>query len=518
MKKFHLTDIKLTLIFIIGVIIFQFVDYFSQENFQMGFGAEYVNVAQSILTGKGYGNPFPMDSGPTAWTLPVLTYLIAFAFSLFKTSTVTFFFLTFLKFTTYFFTFYLILKVFRLSEIKVYPILFLLIFLFYFLFSPSEHFRRINDLWISIFVLTAFIYAFLHFMKTGSQKSMVLLIISCFFAPMINPGFALGIMAVLFVSLLLKGFFILRKDKTNYHQSGSTDFFKLIKEAPLQYFGKISLGIVAFFLAITIWSIRNYSTFKEFIPLKSNMWFEFYMTNIVDPNGQLSTSTIYRIHPFLNKQVNSEISAMGELPWMAKYETLSKTYLEGNFGDYKQKVLYRLFNAFIFMESDKDDIHAGNPALYSEQDREKLISENLISYIDYSWISLYMSDDEFLQTLEKLGIEEQQKIFADWKNATALLEKQTFRPDYLVRSIFMSIIPLLAFLFLFIYKKTRANPILIISMIVYLTYLVPYILISHQMRYQRPLFVLQIIVVYMVVYVILANLEPRVSQYFSKKK
>jgi hypothetical protein len=48
-----------------------------------GFGWEMGRIAQSLVLGQGYANPFNGPSGPTAWTPPLYPLLIALSFKLF---------------------------------------------------------------------------------------------------------------------------------------------------------------------------------------------------------------------------------------------------------------------------------------------------------------------------------------------------------------------------------------------------------------------------------------------------
>src|SRR6266478_9155547 len=62
------------------------------------FAQETGNIAYSLVTGKGFSNPFRRDTGPTAWLTPVYPFLVAAAFKLFGIFTVpSFFFLVFLN-------------------------------------------------------------------------------------------------------------------------------------------------------------------------------------------------------------------------------------------------------------------------------------------------------------------------------------------------------------------------------------------------------------------------------------
>lgn len=47
----------------------------SDGNFHLG--AEYDEIARAIRSGRGFSDPFKVESGPTAWMAPVLPYVLA---------------------------------------------------------------------------------------------------------------------------------------------------------------------------------------------------------------------------------------------------------------------------------------------------------------------------------------------------------------------------------------------------------------------------------------------------------
>ena len=51
------------------------------------FGYEYGNIAEAIIQGAGYANPFGSDSGPTSWMPPLYPLLLAAIFYLFGAKT-----------------------------------------------------------------------------------------------------------------------------------------------------------------------------------------------------------------------------------------------------------------------------------------------------------------------------------------------------------------------------------------------------------------------------------------------
>src|SRR4051794_14231964 len=46
-------------------------------NMNQHLGAEYINIAEAMVAGKGFANPFKDDTGPTAWMPPVLPTILA---------------------------------------------------------------------------------------------------------------------------------------------------------------------------------------------------------------------------------------------------------------------------------------------------------------------------------------------------------------------------------------------------------------------------------------------------------
>ncbi len=47
------------------------------------FGFESGRIAKAIATGEGFSSPFPYETGPTAWLMPLYPYLLAFIFRVF---------------------------------------------------------------------------------------------------------------------------------------------------------------------------------------------------------------------------------------------------------------------------------------------------------------------------------------------------------------------------------------------------------------------------------------------------
>jgi len=189
----------LTLFFFVSGYIF-YSHY--RTNFSISFGAEYGAIAQTMMEGKGYSNPFYFESGPTAWMLPVLVYLIFFVISVFGNGYLGFIILTGVKLLCYVLALYMAIKFLRIEKDIEHLILFLLLFFLYFVFSPYENFGMIIDLWLIVFVEMSFLYAFIAYHQTHHTRYFIYLLGVLFLIPLLSPGFALASATIVLLYIL----------------------------------------------------------------------------------------------------------------------------------------------------------------------------------------------------------------------------------------------------------------------------------------------------------------------------
>lgn len=479
------------LLIILQIFYIAFSDKFNIN--ELNFGAEYSRVAVSVYNGQGFGNVWG-DTGPSAAVSPFLVYLLVGTFYIFGLKSLgAFFFLTLIKHICLALSFYLLLQVIQSFKIKLSYYLYFLVWIVFILFSPSQNFIKISDLWMSAFILSIFIYAAAKYFQSGGSDGKLLLILFFLFAPIINPSIALAAFGSFFLTfgyLLLPLVFSFFKPG---RKSNSNDLFNNIS---LRIITKDTLTFAfAFLFFISLWSVRNYTTFGKFIPTKSNMWLEFYLSNVVDTDGQLSFSTSFRGHPLNHADLNAEMIRIGEIAYIERYQQYSHEYLESDFDSYKEKVLYRLYNAFIFMENDMDaeDIDF---AVINKGDLLKL-NDKRLTY-GGQWISLFYDEIEMQQILNEIKIDDKNSVIQDWKKAKEKFEGKKHSIPNIVRSITMSLIPIICMILLAFNATVRRNPVFMLSVILYIIYLLPYVLISHQIRYQRPLFILQILFIFLI--------------------
>lgn len=459
------------------------------------FGYEFAKVATSILNGNGYGNPWGGNSGPTAAVLPALVYLHYIAFLFFGKSLTTYILLSILKFAALAITYYYILLSFKLNNIRINYLIYSCLFLLFISFSPTFFFKHTGDLWIYIFLVAWYLYSQSHYFLGNRKKGRINLIIFCLVSPMINPAIALAGLSVFGIYYIL---FTYQQNK-----AVNANIFQNFNKAFLgrNFFIHIKTLIIfpiAFSITIFIWSYRNYIIFETFIPTKSNLWMEYYNTNMCDEDGLLSYSTVLLYHPTGNDSVFNEFAKKGEIVLMKEYEALGRLHRKAYRDVYHKKTLNRLINAFVFTKYDLDVAESTSKGSYSQEDKEILINNKLL--VSKYWVCLDLSEDEFKTIISSVPLESKEMVYDDWNKA----RKQYYRKRSSIRTIFrglmMGIVPTLSMIFLLLFSKSRNNLLILSSVIFYVVYIIPYILFSHQLRYQRPLFVIHLVLIYCLVY------------------
>ncbi len=478
-------DLYATLVVFTLMIVFQVIAIIVKEDFNYLFGVEYGNIATSMLSGNGFSNPFyPVETGSTAWVTPMLVYVIYGAFLVFGISVKAFVFLSILKFASYALTFYILLKVLEQVKIKINYFILVVIYLLYFLFSPSDNLNSIHDFWLVQLFVSIFLFSLLK-VYYDNTKYMILLSITIFVTPFANSILALAFLIVSGLVIFIIPLFSIIK----------TNGLKGIVINSKSKFVRVFALSLVFGLSVSIWSVRNYIVFDKFIPTKSNMWFEFYMSNIVDSDGQLSWGTLVREHPFLIAELRVEIRMQGEVNWMESYHAKGLSYLKNNTSDYFNKVANRLFNACIFIENDDDRMSSANYHLFSDSDKLELNQNRL--FHKNEWTVLCYSENDILNIIEQSKIEDKELVFKDWEMARLKYIQRKYSIPNIVRGLFMAGVPSICIFLLLFFRKIRRNPLFFVTVTMYILYLIPYVLISHQIRYQRPLFLLQVVLVYL---------------------
>ena len=292
------------------------------------FPLEHSNVAYSLASGTGYSNPFSIASGPTAWVPPGIPFTYAGAvrlahllgiderapivgINLLAAVSAAFLILRFC------------IGAWTLSS----RLAFATVFLGYGILDP--------DFLVSTGPLTAAASALLLAgLADACRRPQGVVPWAMIFGAnallaVIHPGLALaGALACLVAGIAqmrAKGF-------------GPANFIR----SPLV---AAAAGIAVF---SGPWTIRNYLVFHQWIPSKSNGYFELVLSQRETDNGVLSEASLLVGHPSTNPRLLAEYARLGESGFLAPYKEEAREILRGDLKRYCIFSLDRLIDAIGF--------------------------------------------------------------------------------------------------------------------------------------------------------------------------
>ena len=281
------------------------------------FGFEMGQIARSIVTGHGFGNPYRANTGPTATIPPLFPYLFAGVFAVFGVFTKSAA-MTMIGLDSLF------------SSLTCIPIY----------FAAKRSFGPRQAVW------AAWIWAFYPYSIYFAAGEMwdrclgALLVTLVFLMALrlenssgiggwLGVGFVAGVAAlvnpvVLGVLPFLAGWACWR-----LHRQG--------KKWGVQA-GAMALVII---VVISPWLIRNYRVFHQPVFLKDNFWLEFSIGNVGNTLHWWNGS----IHPTNTAAEMEEYQTLGELDYMAEKRSEGLTYVEAHPGIF----LWRSVRRFIYV-------------------------------------------------------------------------------------------------------------------------------------------------------------------------
>jgi Dolichyl-phosphate-mannose-protein mannosyltransferase len=268
------------------------------------FYQETGSIAASLAAHKGFSNPLPKDTGPTAWLAPVYPLLVAASFKLFGIRSLhSFYFLVFLNIlfaSAVCVPIYLVGK--RVQSIAAGSIAAWLWALF-----PGAimiPFEWIWDTSLSVLLSVVILWTTLEIADSRKWRDWCAYGLLWGFALMTNP--ALG-------SLLP---FLL-----------GWSAYRARKGAQLRLSAALSRAVAAAGLTILCcvpWTIRNYTVFHRFIPFRSNFPFELYIGN----NENYATEHPRFPAPFTKEREMVRFVHMGEIPFMDEEMRKAKLFIQ----------------------------------------------------------------------------------------------------------------------------------------------------------------------------------------------
>ncbi len=421
------------------------------------FGSEYGWIADSLARGEGFSNPFGEPTGPTAWMPPGYVWMMALVFKIFgPLSQASAVFLLLLKAVGLSLAVYLLVQAARAYGLENRERL---------AWSMGVAFiggswwvsGELFDRWTSILLTGAFLVVLAR----------------------ARHGVLVGALAPLFQPVLAFGFAVVLL----WRRREGTWVWKVL---------------AALLLTSLCWSVRNLIAVGAPYPIKSNAAFEFYMSNALDQDGILSSSTLQRFHPSHSQNAAAEeYRNLGEREFLLLYRKRSLELVLESPLMVLRKITARLRNTLVWLEP-LNDISFVSPRV-DERDQRVLINAGLLrstAYYQY-WLVTGWDMDSFKRALDGLELADRRRAFLSWAHAKLTVQRNRYAPTRLLWGFAFAGLPLLAILVglrggAWACRSFREPAVL------YLIFLLPYQLISHYARYQMAALGLQVWLVWWV--------------------
>jgi hypothetical protein len=472
-------------VFLLFLATAAFLNIPTPETLNLSFGWEYGNIAGALVEGKGFSNAFTSESGATAWMPPLFVFMLAGIFYAFGIKTIASMWAVFvLKYAALAACVPILLSTVDRTGFRKYRYLSVMIFLGLIYLNLGTFFRSLHDEWLILFLICSALSVLVTEMAQPSKSNTIHLYILAFILPLANP-----ILAVAFLITAI-GSVLVRDRKSQIARPGKIQIISLL---------------ILFAASTLLWTVRNYQTFGRVIPVKSNFWFDFYQANVMDDDGLTTNATFEVFHPIHTNAVQEQYLIEGENLFTDGYQSLALDWIASHPGQLLQNIIRRAFSAFLYMHQS-DDILPANHELLTAEDVEKLKSQNLVSVNQppfVNWTSLTMPEGDFRGEIETLNLSNEPAVIEDWSNQRAALLERFDQLKLIVRSLVMSLVPFLCLITGIFVERIRKNPVFLLSAVFYLTYLIPYVLVSHYRRYQVPLIGLQSVFIFLLACILL---------------
>jgi len=387
-------------------------------------GGEYYYIAKAIVEGRGFSDPFNETTGPTAWMPPLYPFILALLIVIFKSKLFVAIGILFLKNIVLIFTGVTVYNIAKETSNKLKPEWILFIYLIYIASFFRWFFQTTHDVWlILLFINLVLILGIRLLKKKLDLKTSICWGLIGGGAISTSPvlGFIWGLLNIVTFCIFIK------------------------KNIRLKKF--LVFAVTICLMINSIWTIRNYLTFKSFIPVKSNLFYDAYKSNFVKENGIPDEPFFLSYHPiwanFSEQKAENNTSVLSNR-------------LEGSAAWHSQKKEFELYKYL----GEKEFLEK-----YEKEFKQKITKE------------------------PQLFIE---KVFRRLQATTLVYYpyNQEYEARCLVWRSFVHALPFCFMLLILLFQKNK-NCHFGCTVFIYVSFLTPYILISYYIRYSIPLVPLQ---------------------------
>jgi hypothetical protein len=437
------------------------------------FGWEYGDTAAALATGHGFSNPFEgVESGPTAWMPPGYVILIAGVFFVFGVKSVaSMWVLLVLKYAGLAVALGWLLRLADASGLGRYRWWMLLAFLGPMHLNRYTTFLALHDPWLHLLLSCALLLAWVRESGRPIAHRPALMVLAVVL-PLASPS-----VAAAFVALV--GFRALRDLR-----SGSG---LVAAVAP----GLVRMSL--FGASAGIWTVRNFVEFRTFIPVKSNLWFDFVQANELDDDGLVTNETFLLFNPSNNNDYQRHYAAVGESAFTVEYNARAVDLMARDPGEVVRRVGRRAWSAFVFLQND-DDVPAVDPAAFADGELEAARAAGLviIDWLDgWRWVCLSWPEERVEAAVRSFAPDDPKPILRDWRRARADIRRLATNWRKVAQTLAITAIPTLFLIAGWLQRSVRRNPVFATAAVIYVVHLAPYVLVSHYLRYQTPMIGIQ---------------------------
>jgi hypothetical protein len=272
---------------------------------QAPFENETGSIARAIATGRGFSNPFARETGPTAWLTPVYPMIVVVAFKIFGVYTIhAFYFVVFLNIV---FSSAACVPIFyagkRIAGLGVAAGAAWLWALF-----PNAIMTPFEWIWdtsLAALLAATILWATLKLAESRTLRAWCAYGLLWGFALMTNPS--LGSLLPFLVAWAAYRAWWKREPRV----------------ASREWITRPAIAVALAVLCCVPWTIRNYSVFHRFVPLRSNFPLELYIGNNENYDDQ---------HPHYPGMVTKDRETwrylrMGETPFMDEEMRKAKKFI-----------------------------------------------------------------------------------------------------------------------------------------------------------------------------------------------
>jgi hypothetical protein len=262
---------------------------FVDQNSNRHLGAEYYSIAKSIVAGEGFSSPFQEKTGPTAWMPPVLPAILAGLLWLTggdrdAVMAVMIFFQVYILITT---GILVLILVWQSTHRRLAVWFAALLFVAGLAYEFKLCFQNIHDCGIVMLAVDLVIAGFCWLGQMGRWPATICWGVLGGICALISPivGLMWGVLS-------------------------------LIAGVQQRAWSRFGIAVLASVVVLMPWTVRNYLVLGRLIPVKSNLAYELYQSQCLQPDGLIQRST-FSTHPYGSpNRERQEYKRLGEMPFL----------------------------------------------------------------------------------------------------------------------------------------------------------------------------------------------------------